>query len=56
MIGANELTGDAGIEKAGQWQAWLRYTSLEGPAELRPSRTRGNLFVYECVCVWVVPV
>lgn len=31
MIGANELTGDAGTEEAGQWQAWLRYTSLEGP-------------------------
>lgn len=31
MIGANELTGDAGLEKAGQWQAWLQYTSLEGP-------------------------
>lgn len=37
MIRANELTGDTGLEDAGQWQAWLRYPSLKGPccAELR---------------------
>lgn len=31
MIGANELTGDAGIEEAGQWQAGFRYAPAEGP-------------------------
>lgn len=31
MIGANKLTGDAGVEEAGQWEDWLRRTSLEGP-------------------------
>lgn len=30
MIGANELTGDARVAQAGQWQA-PAYTSLEGP-------------------------
>lgn len=33
MIGANELTGDAGIEEAGQWQA-CSDTPLPGGSQL----------------------
>ena len=52
MIGANELTGDAGLEKAGQWKAWFRYTSLEGPCWAEaPCIPVGICFVYECVCL-----
>lgn len=47
MIGANELTGDAGIEEAGQWQAWLRHTSLEGPCWAETLAAP-----WELVCVW----
>lgn len=35
MIGANKLTGDAGVEEAGQWEDRLRRPSLEGPCWAR---------------------
>lgn len=48
MIWANELTGDSGIEEAGQWQACFGYTPLGGvPVAAR--LPHGNVSVYECV-------
>lgn len=47
MIGANELTGDTGLEEAGQLQARIRYTSLwRVPVEQRPL-----VPLWEFVCV-----
>lgn len=48
MIGANELTGDTGIERAG-----LAQIQLPGVL-LRPFIPHGNLYV--CICVWLAPV
>lgn len=47
MIGANELTGDARIEEAGQWQNWLS----GGPLLSRGPSVLMGICLYTSVCV-----